>query len=542
LEAKFDLCTEPWILLRRGVEVEALSLLGTLRDAHAYDALAGELPTQDAAILRILLAVLYAVFTRFDPEKGAFAEIGDGDVAVARWRALWALKRFPVGAVTRYLDRWKDRFWLFHADTPFLQTAGIRADERYKPVAQMVAHVPSREERRFFTERSGDAAQSLSFAEAARWLVHLQAWDYAGKKASVEGGSPDGRGGGTGWCGKLGLVYPTGKNLFETLMLNLVLADASGRPLRFGAPTWEDAREKEAAVAKRERIPQGYAELLTWRSRRVRLFPDAGGDRVIGVVSSYGDIFKKENTFIEQMSGWHMSAQGGKDHIPNTHVASRAFWRDLGALLPQSKDENPDGKRKRIRPGVLDWIARIDAIDGLVNLCAVGYEYGAMQAIVNELISDSVALNAKLLKALDAAWQKSILDLIADTEQAVGALGRLAADLDRAAGGDGTGAGNESKEQAYFALDEPFREWLVKIDPDNSSLPEARNVWKRTARRIVRKIGAAWIAKAGDVAFVGRNTEKAGHLRGYSVSASANMKFEAELNRIFGGIQKDGRC
>jgi CRISPR system Cascade subunit CasA len=457
--------------------------------------------------------------------------MADGDAAMARWRVLWARKRFPAETIDRYLDAWGDRFWLFHADAPFMQTAGIETDGTYNPVAQMIAHVPSREERRFFTERSGDAARSLRFAEAARWLVHLQAWDYAGKKASVKGGSPNG--GGTGWCGKLGLVYPTGKNIFETLMLNLVFTDAAGQVLDFGAPTWEEARKKE--TAKKERVPKGYAELLTWQSRRVRLFPNADGDSVVGVISSYGDVFAKENTFIEQMSGWHVSAQGGGGYIPNTHVASRAFWRDLGALLPQSAAGNAGGEGKRIRSGVLDWLVRLDILDGLIRLCAVGYEYGAMQAIVNELVSDSVALNAKLLKRLDADWHAHILDLLSATEKAVGALGRLASNLDRAAGGDGTGAASKPKEQAYFALDEPFREWLAKIEPDNSPPLKTCDEWKRTAKHILLEIGAARIAEAGDAAFAGVKKGSGRRLKDYVTSPAAELKFRSELNKIFGG-------
>ena len=58
-EKLFNLIDEPWILVRKNSgETTEVSLLDALTHAHEYDALAGELPTQDVAILRLMLAVL----------------------------------------------------------------------------------------------------------------------------------------------------------------------------------------------------------------------------------------------------------------------------------------------------------------------------------------------------------------------------------------------------------------------------------------------------------------------------------------------------
>jgi CRISPR system Cascade subunit CasA len=526
VETKFNLLDEPWILVRHGAKVEEVTLKNVFRHAHEYHALAGELPTQDAAVLRVLLAALYGTFTRTDP-NGELAEIEDYDPALRRWNALWNRGSFPAELVDQYLEGRRDRFWLFHPSAPFFQAAGIKtSDGKINPIAQIVAHVPSRVERRFFTELSGGATQSLTFAQAARWLVHLQAWDYAGKKASVEGGTPNG--GGTGWCGKLGVVYPVGVNLFETLMLNLMFADSSGELIAFGAPAWETDPK---TAAKRNLTPRSYVELLTWQSRRARLFCE--GDRVTGVISSYGDVFDKENTFIEQMSGWHDSSQRGQGYIPNTHSASRSMWRDLGALLPQDDSQTNNEKNKIRRPGVLDWLSELELSD-TINVSAVGYEYGAMQGVVTEMISDSIALNARLLAELGRDWAKNIINLLNDTEKAVGALGWLASDLDRAAGGAGTSSKENLKELAYFSLDEPFRAWLAGIVPGSSPELETGNLWKASAKRIITGIGEELIAGAGDAAFVGRELRdnKRTH---YMTSAIAEMKFRGALRKIFGG-------
>ena len=59
----------------------------------------------------------------------------------------------------------------------------------------------------------------LGFAEAARWLLYINAFDDTSAKPKGKGlPSP-----GVGWLGRLGLITGVGNNLFETLLLNLVL-------------------------------------------------------------------------------------------------------------------------------------------------------------------------------------------------------------------------------------------------------------------------------------------------------------------------------
>ena len=63
-EIEFDLLTEPWIRVRlKDNTVQEVSLTEALVSAQDYVDLAGEMPTQDAAVLRLLLAVLFTVFS-----------------------------------------------------------------------------------------------------------------------------------------------------------------------------------------------------------------------------------------------------------------------------------------------------------------------------------------------------------------------------------------------------------------------------------------------------------------------------------------------
>lgn len=68
-EIEFNLLDEKWILARKSdCTVDELSLTDALLKAHEYVELAGELPTQDVAVLRLMLAVLHTVFSRYSPD------------------------------------------------------------------------------------------------------------------------------------------------------------------------------------------------------------------------------------------------------------------------------------------------------------------------------------------------------------------------------------------------------------------------------------------------------------------------------------------
>ena len=93
-EIEFNLLTEPWVRVRRPDNtVQEVSLTDALLHAQDYVDLAGEMPTQDAAVLRLLLAVLFTVFSRVDA-KGKPQPLAQSDDALERWSALWQLGHF----------------------------------------------------------------------------------------------------------------------------------------------------------------------------------------------------------------------------------------------------------------------------------------------------------------------------------------------------------------------------------------------------------------------------------------------------------------
>ena len=102
-EMEFNLLEEPWVrVLLEDYTVREVSLKDALLNAEQYIDLAGEVPTQDIAVLRLLLAILHTVFSRVDA-NGNDAPLETTDDALDRWEELWTFQSFPKSPILDYL-------------------------------------------------------------------------------------------------------------------------------------------------------------------------------------------------------------------------------------------------------------------------------------------------------------------------------------------------------------------------------------------------------------------------------------------------------
>jgi CRISPR system Cascade subunit CasA len=506
--------------------VEEVSLLGLFAQAHELRSVLGELPTQTFAILRLLLAILHRAV--------------DGPRDSAAWAALWEQPELPIGDLTEYLDHFRSRFDLLSTRTPFYQVAGLHTTKgEFTRLDRLIADVPTNTY--FFTTRLESGIDRLSFAEAARWVVHCQAFDPSGIKSGAVGDQrvKGGRGYpiGTGWAGMLGGVFAEGATLRETLLLNLIpdeLPDLlqEDRDL----PAWERDPAGPASEFADGHEPAGQLELYTWQSRRIRLFHDDDG--VYGVLIANGDRMTPQNRFrTEPLSVWRRSqAQEKKSgvvptYMPRTHDPERAIWRGLAALL-QDTWHHTQGREAtgHLRPAVLKWLdaARSDGhLDGGYRVRAVGMQYGSQSSTTTELIDDAVTVSVVLLGEAGRELRATAINAVNDAESAAQAVGNLAANLAEAAGGDGDGPRERARELTYAQLDAPFRQWLAGLRPDTSPIG-AREEWQERADRIVRRLGGDFVEQAGPVAWRGRE------IRGRHVSTpEADTWFRRKIRQTF---------
>jgi len=535
--SSFDLLSEPWIVVRRlDGSSDELGILDVVRQASALRGIGGELPTTTFAVIRFLLAILHRSFVPDAPPT-------------VFWGSLWSADQLPAEVIESYLSQFAGRFDLLHSETPFYQVADLRSvGGGAAGLERLIADVPNGAQ--FFTTRAGAALRSIPFAEAARWLLHANAFDVAGIKSGAVGDSrvKGGKGYpiGTAWCGNIGGVLLEGDTLRETLLLNLVLGDPlhDFSPLsEEDLPVWERP-PLTAAVETCEGVPrewpEGPADLYTWPSRRMRLVHD--GRFVTGVILAIGDPLGPQNQFSEPMTTWRRSEnqekkRGGRVYMPRQHDPARSMWRGLASLIPHGVREQQRAEGvASLAAGNLEWVRRLQETDflggpwlspdRLLRTRAIGMEYGPQSSTVTEIVDDSLSVHAVLLGGAGSELAARAVSAVGAADLAVAAVVNLAGNLVTAAGGDNTAARDQARHNAYFILDAPFRSWLGSLDLHTDAL-EALFDWYGIARQQLRAVADEILAAAGPGAWVGRNN----HLGRHVDTALADLWFRSALSK-----------
>ena len=533
----FDLTARPWLPVQYldGTQKE-LSLLEVFEQAPRLRRLVGDLPTQEFALVRLLLAILHDAI--------------DGPEDSDEWAELWTREeseqRLPLDRIAGYLEQHRDRFDLLHPVTPFFQVADLRtAKNDILPLDRIVADVPNGA--LFFTMRAR-GVDRIGFAEAARWVVHAHAYDPSGIKSGAVG-DPRVKGGkgypqGVGWAGNLGGILVDGANLYETLLLNLVAFDTDNlRTTPEDRPAWRHAPATAAPTDAKELAgrPHGLRDLYTWQSRRIRLHYDADG--VHGVLLAYGDPLPARNMHNrEPMTAWRRSPAQEKKlglaqvYLPRQHDPARSAWRGLGALVTGRvpRAEQRGEAAAIVRPRILDWVARL-VNEGLlpedffVRARLIGAFYGNQQAVIDEVVDDQVAMAVALLHERDSGLGNTAVRAVEDAEEAVTILGDLATDLATAAGAESETPRATARDLGFGALDGPFRTWLSTLTPGVDAA-ERHSAWQRELHRIISDLGRRLVREAEEAAWEGRVVEIKNN-KVWLTAASADLRFRAALRQ-----------
>lgn len=523
----FSLLDEPWVRVRTLTgDVQEVSLVQVFEQAHQLRGLAGEIPTQDMAVLRVLEAVLLGATRATDPRSD--------DETLDHWEAWWRPGRFQVDVVTGYLERHRARFNLLDGSAPFMQVAGLHtASGNASGLIKLIADVPDGHQ--YFTTRAGRQIESLTFAEATRWLIHCHAFDPAGIKTGAVGDDrvKGGKGYSMGypaWVGNLGVIVVSGANLFETLMLNLPLSMVSDLDDR---PVWERPL-LPPGVCEDHLMPTGPADLFTWPSRRVRLLERHG--RIVDVQISNGDRLGPQNQYKnEPMASWrksqNQSKRDGDDvYMPVLHAPERRIWQGLGSLLITAKGTTQ-------RAPVLEWLATLIEAgylpeDYRVRLRTVGIEYGAQASSIAGAVDDG--LDAHLGALTDPILVQCAVDAASRASNAVVALVNLASNLELASGGEAERPRSRTFEFGYGLLDASYRRWLGEL-ADVATTAERLDAWSRQVRQILIDAGQDLITAAGPAAVVGHPVSKMGSDERQRIdSGLAGIWFRAALNKALG--------
>lgn len=537
-DIEFNLLDEKWILVRKSdCTVDELSLTDALLKSHEYVELAGELPTQNVSILRLMLAVLHTVFSRYSPQ-GEPSPLYDSDDAEYRWKELWNAGRLPEKPIRDYLASVHDRFWLFHPDRPFYQTEAAKIGTEYTASKLNGAVSESGNKIRLFCGCTGVQKSELSYSEAARWLLYVNNYDDTSSKPKGKNlPSP-----GAGWLGKLGLITIRGNNLFETLVYNLILLNHKRNFSEVWGPecpAWEPDVPNTAERAEIP-MPDNLSELYTLQSRRLWLNRD-DNEKVIGYNLLGGDFFEKVDAFIEPMTVWSKvkgNERAGEKFQPRRHDSSVQMWREFSYAF-----ETAEGSHI---PGVVLWTKYIKQMlpksRKLISFSIASVQYGDKDFFVNDVFSDSLTFHTDLLTEIGEHWRAKITDEIKKCDESAAALRFLAKDIELAAGSaEDTvlkrAVVERAREQYYYEIDLPFRNWLERIDPNWEIVSEqeeqALREWHETAKRIALRIGQELVESAGTAAIVGRAVKDKNDKERYYSAPDAYRYFKVKLNEIY---------
>lgn len=537
-DIEFNLLDEKWILVRKSdCTVDELSLTDALLKSHEYVELAGELPTQNVSILRLMLAVLHTVFSRYSPQ-GEPAPLYDSDDAEYRWKELWNAGRLPEKPIKEYLASVHDRFWLFHPDRPFYQTEAAKIGTEYTASKLNGAVSESGNKIRLFCGCTGVQKSELSYSEAAIWLLYVNNYDDTSSKPKGKNlPSP-----GAGWLGKLGLITIRGNNLFETLVYNLILLNHKRNFSEVWGPecpAWEPDVPNTAERAEIP-MPDNLSELYTLQSRRLWLNRD-DNEKVIGYNLLGGDFFEKVDAFIEPMTVWSKvkgNERAGEKFQPRRHDSSVQMWREFSYAF-----ETAEGSHI---PGVVLWTKYIKQMlpesRKLISFSIASVQYGDKDFFVNDVFSDSLTFHTDLLTEIGEHWRAKITDEIKKCDESAAALRFLAKDIELAAGSSEDtvlkrAVVERAREQYYYEIDLPFRNWLEGIDPnwgtDSEQKYRAIEEWRETAKRIALRIGQELVESAGTAAIVGRAIKDKNDKERYYSAPDAYRYFKVKLNEIY---------
>ena len=327
----FNLLDECWIpVIRQDWQRAEISLIELFQTWETVREIQADNPPTTLAIHRFLLAILHRAY--------------QGPKNVDHWEEIQ--QDNGKGAIA-YLEKWRDRFDLFHPERPFMQDAEIPEESSGEVYLAHVLH--GNNTSTVFCHEHEWSHSSLSIPEAARLVLRLQNFDTGGRKT-----------GATESAAVLPMmdaanVLVRGDDLCETLLLNLIQYDGEEKPCVATGddlPVWERQSQKP-----KERIPVGYIDYLTYQWRRVKVFVQ--GDRVVRVALHPGDRISKDLS----TSQWECGIAYNKTKKGLMTVRlnqNRSLWRDSAVFLQSSNEVSSC-------PRIVEWVAILKAEKDLVK-------------------------------------------------------------------------------------------------------------------------------------------------------------------------------
>lgn len=510
---EFNLVTDPWIKV---IEIQSarektVSLNELFEHAQDYRQLTGDMRSQDLAILRLLLAILTTVYSQVDAQGEQYDWLEEPtqpntpliidqedfedegrDTLLATWQELYQAGRFSKG-VTQYLTRYKNRFDFF-GDQPFYQVTAedydalvpenkrIEAGKGQVSVKQINRQISeSGNTPSIFSPKSGADKNKVQIDELVRWIITYQNFTGVTDKSKVvteeKFSNP------AGWLYQINPVFVKGQNLFETLMLNLVLFDPrkDDADYSLSKPVWE-YRTVQAYVEERKQqiLPDNLAELYTAWSRILHIEWNEQGQPLI--FSAGLPMFENNNALIEPMTTWRRDKKTNdyRPAVKGLRSLGIAMWRNFGQYVKVKETDEVH------EPGLVVWLRELKkekliAYDMPINLnstALISDGNATSQAPAVEVIDD-MQMKADVLfdPQIEKYWPTRIEETIELTQKIGADYYHFASDIGRIRNLDVRPFAAAMSAKFYDRLNEPFKEWLEGLTGEDDR-DEKISEWK----------------------------------------------------------------
>jgi len=405
----FNLLDEPWLPVRFVDGSSArLGLLDTFRRSGEIAALADTTPPNLVAQYRLLLAILHRALSRAFPEGWR-----DKD------RARWYDEGLPVEKICDYLEHWRERFWLFHSQYPFMQVAALgpfmreeavkTGDDKYKPKpwTQIALDRTTGNNSVLFDHSLDGTPYSIEPAYAINTLLGFLQFKPGGTVKILRDSDKG--------CAltNTAAIIPVGTTLAQTLALNL--HEASGQGASDDLPAWERSPLMLPDLRGGGRSATGYNDLYTRQSRAVLFLREESvtGLSIRQLYFAEGCALIKEGGLPDPMANY----SSGK---PLGFKKGRAVWRDLPSLLP-----DPVGSQPAVTLNLAAEIyerGNVDIRDKCIMVAGVASEPGRDKLLTWRI--EHFILPTSLLK--DKGKVRQLRERLGDLESLYEALEELA--------------------------------------------------------------------------------------------------------------------
>lgn len=318
--SRFNLIDEKWIPARflDGTRDE-LGIRDTLLRSKEIAVIENPSPLVVAALHRFLLAVLYRAL--------------EGPTDIDQAKILFKAG-LPGERIAAYLERWRNRFWLFDEKYPFYQVPDYEPQEKkgrreWKSWPAIAAEHNASNAKVLFDHIEIAAAGAIPSRMAAQWLVACQTF-------ALGGGNSDFVYTKTAPSATAVMALPLGMHLRDTLLLSLV--PENKEVLAADRPIWEQEPASLASLKSGVTRPAtGIADLYTWLARSIKFRLDGNGEMLSELAFASG-VESSSEGYVDPMLAYRIDDKRGKVPI---QFRDRGLWRDFDSLLPDASHLAP---------------------------------------------------------------------------------------------------------------------------------------------------------------------------------------------------------